>query len=103
MGRLGEGAQQHIVHRARQGRLALVRGRGRIGAGSLMGTVQIGRLSILGGLRVERTKTEGEGALQAITPEERARRAAFVGPLNDAEITRRTLAEYSGRPVRRGA
>ncbi|MBL9212463.1 MAG: TonB-dependent receptor [Opitutaceae bacterium] len=74
----------------------------RIEAAYIMGNVQIGRLSILGGLRVERTKTEGEGALQAITPEERARRAAFVGPLNDAEITRRTLAEYSGRQVRRG-
>jgi iron complex outermembrane recepter protein len=74
----------------------------RIEAAYIMGNVQLGKLSILAGVRVERTKTEGEGALQAITPEERARRAAFTGPLTDAEITRRTLAEYSGRQVRTG-
>ncbi len=76
--------------------------RERIAAAYLMGNVQIGRLSILGGLRVERTETRGEGALQAITPEERARRAAFVGPLTEAEITRRTFAEFGGRQVRSG-
>jgi iron complex outermembrane receptor protein len=74
----------------------------RIEAAYIMGNVQLGRLSILAGVRVERTKTEGEGALQAVTPEERARRAAWVGPLTDAEITRRTFAEYSGRQVRSG-
>jgi TonB-dependent receptor len=74
----------------------------RIEAAYIMGNIQLGKVSILAGVRVERTKTEGEGALQAITPEERARRAAFTGPLTDAEITRRTLAEYSGRQVRTG-
>lgn len=74
----------------------------RIEAAYIMGNVQLGKLSILAGVRVERTKTEGEGALQALTPEERARRAAFTGPLTDAEITRRTLAEYSGRQTRTG-
>jgi TonB-dependent receptor len=74
----------------------------RIEAAYIMGNVQLGKLSILAGVRVERTKTEGEGALQAITPEERARRAAFTGPLTDEEITRRTLAEFSGRQVRTG-
>lgn len=74
----------------------------RIEAAYLMGHVQLGRLSILGGMRVERTKTAGEGALQAVTPEERTRRAAFVGSLTATEITRRTLAEFSGRQVRRG-
>jgi len=74
----------------------------RIDAAYVMGSIQLGRLSILAGVRVERTKTEGEGALQAITPEERARRAAFVGPLTDAEIIRRNLAEFGGRQVRTG-
>ncbi|MBI4621687.1 MAG: TonB-dependent receptor, partial [Verrucomicrobia bacterium] len=74
----------------------------RIPAAYIMGHVQLGRLSILAGVRVERTKTEGEGALQAITPEERARRAAFVGTLTDAEIRRRSLAEFGGRQVRTG-
>src|SRR5688500_13720001 len=74
----------------------------RIEAAYIMGNLQLGKLSILGGVRVERTKTEGEGALQAITPEERARRAAFTGPLTEAEITRRTLAEFSGRQARSG-
>lgn len=67
-----------------------------------MGNVQLGRLSILAGVRVERTETEGEGALQAVTPEESARRAAFTGPLTEAEITRRTIAEFGGRQVRTG-
>jgi iron complex outermembrane recepter protein len=63
----------------------------------LMGSVQLGPLSILGGLRVEQTKTEGEGPLVEITPEEAARRAAWVGPLTDEEIRRRAYAQYGGR------
>lgn len=74
----------------------------RIDAAYIMGNMQLGRLSILAGVRVERTKTEGEGALQAITPAERARRAAFTGPLTDAEIIRRNVAEFGGRQVRTG-
>jgi iron complex outermembrane receptor protein len=74
----------------------------RIDAAYLMGNVQLGKLSILAGVRVERTKTEGEGALQALTPEERARRAAFTGTLTEAEITRRAAAEFGGRQVRTG-
>ena len=74
----------------------------RIDAAYIMGNVDLGRLSILAGVRVERTETEGVGALQAITPEERARRAAFTGPLTDAEITRRNIAEFGGRQVRTG-
>ena len=73
-----------------------------ISAYYIMGNVDIGKLSILAGLRVEDTKVDAEGALQAITPEERARRAAFVGPLTDAEITRRTIAEFGGRQTRGG-
>jgi iron complex outermembrane recepter protein len=71
-----------------------------INAGYLMGNVEFGtrrKLSVLGGVRVEQTKTWGEGALRAITPEERARRAAWVGPVTNDELRRRTAAEYSGR------
>ena len=74
----------------------------RIDAAYLMGHVQLGKLSVLGGARIERTKTEGEGALQGITPAERARRVAYVGTPDDAEITRRTIAEFGGRQVRSG-
>lgn len=74
----------------------------RISAAYLMGNVQIGKLAVLAGVRIERTKTEGAGALQAITPAERARRAAFTGPLTEAEITRRAFAEFGGRQVRSG-
>lgn len=76
--------------------------REKIAAAYIMGHMQLGRLSVLGGVRVERTKTHAEGALQALTPEERARRAAFTGPLNEEEITRRAFAEYAGRQIRTG-
>ncbi|MEY4940417.1 MAG: hypothetical protein RIQ93_2152, partial [Verrucomicrobiota bacterium] len=68
-----------------------------INAGYIMGNVEIGRLSIMGGLRVEDTDTWGEGALRVITPEEKARRAAWVGVVTDAELRRRTTEEYSRR------
>ena len=67
-----------------------------------MGHVTLGKLSVLGGLRVETTKVQGEGALQALTAEERARRAAFTGTLTEAEIRRRTIAEFGGRQTREG-
>ena len=67
-----------------------------------MGSVQLGKLSILAGARVEETKVHGEGALQIITPEEEARRAAWVGPLTDEEIRRRTTAEFGSRQTRDG-
>jgi TonB-dependent receptor len=68
----------------------------------IMGNVDLGKLSILAGLRVETTKVDAEGALQVLTPEERARRAAYVGPLTDQEIIRRTTAEFGGRQTRDG-
>ena len=74
----------------------------RVNAAYLMGNVDIGRLNVLAGVRLERTETKGTGALQGLTPEERARRAAYVGALTDAEITRRTLAEFGGRQTRSG-
>ncbi len=68
----------------------------------LMGNIDLAQLSILGGVRVETTEVEGEGALSGITPDERARRAAWVGTVTDAELRRRTLVEFSGRQKRTG-
>jgi len=74
-----------------------------ITAGYFMGNILLGRLNILSGVRVEDTETEGEGALQLLTPEERARRAAWgTAPLTDAEITRRVTEEYGRRVQRTG-
>ena len=71
-------------------------------AGYLMGHMQLGRFGVLGGVRVEDTETKGEGARQFLTPEERARRAAFTGTLTDAEIERRTTEEFGRRQRRTG-
>ena len=56
-----------------------------ISAAYIMGNIDLGKLSILGGLRVERTETSGVGAGNEITPAEAARRAAWVGAVTDAE------------------
>ncbi|MEY4940726.1 MAG: hypothetical protein RIQ93_2461 [Verrucomicrobiota bacterium] len=68
----------------------------------MMGSVDLGKLTITGGVRVETTKTDGEGALQIITPEEKARRAAWVGVVTDAEQFRRTTEEYGRRQKAKG-
>ncbi|MEY4938595.1 MAG: hypothetical protein RIQ93_330 [Verrucomicrobiota bacterium] len=73
-----------------------------ISAAFIAGQVELGRLKIMGGLRVEDTKVDGTGALQAITPEERTRRAAWVGVVTREELLRRTIAEYSGRATAKG-
>lgn len=73
-----------------------------IRAAYVMGNVELGRFSVLAGFRVENTETEGEGALQMVTPEEKARRAAFVGALTDTEIRRRTQEEFGRRQKRNG-
>jgi TonB-dependent receptor len=73
-----------------------------IRAGYVMGNVRFGKLNVLTGVRIEDTETEGEGALQVITPEERVRRAAWVGPLTDAEIERRAIEEFGRRQKRSG-
>lgn len=69
----------------------------KINAAYIEGNIDLGKLSILGGLRVEDTKTWGEGALRQITPEEKARRDAYVGVVTPDELRRRTTAEYSSR------
>jgi TonB-dependent receptor len=74
-----------------------------VSAAYIMGSVQLGRLNVLGGLRVEDTRVEGEGAKVQISEEERARRAAWgTAPLTDEEITRRTIAEFGQRERREG-
>jgi len=54
-------------------------------------------------VRLERTETNGEGAVIRITPAERARRAAWVGAVTSDELRRRTIAEYSARRTASGA
>lgn len=74
-----------------------------IRAAYLMGSAQFGRLNVLTGARVEDTATEGVGSLQVVTPEEKARRAAWgTAPLTDAEIIRRTREEFGRRQKRTG-
>lgn len=73
-----------------------------INAYYMMGNIDLGKLSILGGFRVESTKNQGTGALQVVTPEEKARRAAWVGVVTDAETFRRNTEEYSRRQTRTG-
>ncbi len=73
-----------------------------INAAYIMGNIELGKLQVTGGLRVEQTKTNGEGAKNEVTPAEVALRAAFVGPLTPAEIIRRTTAQYSGRQRAKG-
>ena len=62
-----------------------------------MGSTRLGRLNILTGVRVEETHVEGKGTVQVITPDERARRAAWQGPLTEGERLRRVRAEYVPR------
>lgn len=69
----------------------------RVDAAYLMGSVDLGRISITGGLRVETTETEGEGARNEVTAAEAARRSAWVGVVTNEELTRRTTAQYGGR------
>ena len=64
-------------------------------AAYLMADLRIGRLDMTTGVRVEETQLTGRGVRQEITPAERARRAAFVGPVTADEIRRRTTAEWS--------
>ena len=61
------------------------------------------RLSLLTGVRLEDTKVQGEGPLNYVSPQEQARRAAWTGPITDAEQIRRNVAQYSGRSSNRGA
>jgi iron complex outermembrane recepter protein len=71
--------------------------RERVSAAYLLGNTRLGRVSILGGLRVEQTDVRGEGPVNEITPEERARRAAWTGTVTPEEQVRRVQAQYGSR------
>jgi iron complex outermembrane recepter protein len=74
-----------------------------IRAAYVMGNVRFGRLNVLTGVRVENTETEGTGALQVLTPEERLRRTQWgTAPLTDAETERRVREEFGRRITRAG-
>jgi TonB-dependent receptor len=64
-------------------------------AAYLMGEARVGLLDITTGVRVEETRLTGRGVRQEITPAERARRQAWVGPVTAEELRRRTIAEWS--------
>ncbi|MEY4940054.1 MAG: hypothetical protein RIQ93_1789 [Verrucomicrobiota bacterium] len=69
-----------------------------IASAYVMGNVQIQRLGILGGLRVEETSTQGNGPVnRSVNPAEAARRAAFVGTLTEEEIKRRAYYDWGDR------
>ncbi|MFM8618351.1 MAG: carboxypeptidase regulatory-like domain-containing protein, partial [Opitutaceae bacterium] len=71
-----------------------------IRAAYVMGAAQFGRLNVLTGVRIEDTATKGTGALQVVTPEEKARRAAWgTAPLTDPEIIRRTREQVGREAV----
>ncbi len=69
----------------------------KIGAAYVMGHVRLGPVSVLAGGRAEDTRVEGEGPVTYLSPAERARRAAWVGAVTDAEARRRAEAQYGGR------
>jgi len=79
----------------------------------IMGNVDIGKLRVMGGFRVETTKVWATGPLQELTLAEKIRRAAYVGPVttvqavpevpgSHAESERRVLAEYQNRQTAAG-
>jgi outer membrane receptor protein involved in Fe transport len=75
----------------------------KIGAAYVMGNVRFNnKLSVLTGVRFEETRVNGEGPLNYLSPEERARRAAFVGPVTDAEAVRRAEAQFGNRQTSSG-
>jgi TonB-dependent receptor len=73
-----------------------------IAAAYIMGNVRLGKASMLTGVRVEDTRDTGEGPLSRITPEEAARRAAWVGVVSDVEQRRRNIAQFGGRMTNKG-
>jgi TonB-dependent receptor len=79
----------------------------------IMGSVNLGHVNVMGGVRVETTEVWGNGPLQQLTADERARRLAYVGPVTTAqgvppvagsvaESERRVRAEWAGRQTAEG-
>ncbi len=73
-----------------------------VGSAYVMAEMRFGRLGVVGGVRMEETRVKGHGHKQEITAEEKARRAAWVGPVTTEESVRRVLAEYAGEITARG-
>lgn len=73
-----------------------------ISAAYVLGNVRMNKVSLLTGVRFEDTRDEGEGPLSRLTPAEAARRAAWVGPVTDAEQRRRNLEQFGGRFTNEG-
>ena len=74
----------------------------KIAAAYAMGQTRFGPLSVLAGMRFEDTRDEGEGPFSRLTPEEVARRAAYVGPVTDDEQRRRNQAQFGSRFTNEG-
>ena len=74
-----------------------------ISAGYVMGNVRLGNLGILAGIRMERTQTAGNGPLNQLTAVERARRAAWIGPVTEEEGLRRAQVEWGSRVHAQGS
>lgn len=74
----------------------------RIGAAYVLGNVRLRQLQVLAGVRFEDTRLKGDGPLNYLSPAERARRAAWVGPVTDEEARRRAVAQYGDRKTNRG-
>ena len=68
-----------------------------VAAAYVMGDMQLGRLGVVGGVRVEETRLDGEGYKREITAAERARRSAWVGTVTPEETVRRAVAEYGNQ------
>ncbi len=68
-----------------------------VGAAYVMGGFKFGRLGVVTGVRMEETHLRANGYRQEISAAEKARRAAWVGTVTDAENVRRTLAEYANQ------
>ncbi len=73
-----------------------------IAAAYFMGNARLGRLSVLSGVRFDDTRRSGEGPLTYLSPAERARQAAWVGPVTTTEAVRRAQAQYGNRQTNRG-
>ena len=71
-----------------------------ISAAYIMGTLRLQDLRILAGLRYEATDVQGKSNQSRVTPEEAARRAAWVGAVTPAEAVRRLEAQYATRVTR---
>ncbi|MBI4621813.1 MAG: TonB-dependent receptor [Verrucomicrobia bacterium] len=69
----------------------------KIAAAYVMGNIRFGPVSVLTGVRAEDTRVNGEGPLTYLSPAERARRAAWVGPVTDPEARRRAEVQFGGR------